>query len=74
MNIHHLERAAVLEVMQPLDRLLVLEWQNGNKERAVKHWIIAATQGHDCSIEALKLAYRGGVVEKTVLADALRAH
>ena len=50
------------------------ENNNGNVERAVKHWIIAATQGQDESIEALVKGFRQGRVKKEVLAGALRAH
>jgi len=50
------------------------EWNNGNTERAVKHWIIAATQGHDDSIKALMDEFRSGIVSKDDLAAALRAH
>ena len=58
-----------------LDTILNLgciEWNN--KERAVKHLIIAAKLGHDSSIKSLMDAYRGGFVSKDDLASALRAH
>ena len=40
----------------------------------MKHWIIAATQGHGGSIKMLMDAFKGGLVEKENLAVALRAH
>ena len=43
-------------------------------ERAVKHFIIAATQGEDNSIKALMEAFKMGWVEKEDLAAALRSH
>ena len=43
-------------------------------ERAVKHWIIAATLGFDESIKSLMTEFRNGHVSKEVLAAALRAH
>eukprot|EP00984_Skeletonema_dohrnii_P006567 scaffold2352_cov90-Skeletonema_dohrnii-CCMP3373.AAC.6 len=46
---------------------------NGNIERAVKHWIIAAAQGHDESIKLLMGSF-SWVVKKDDLAAALRAH
>ena len=51
------------------------EWNNnGNIERAVKHWIISATQGHDDAIKMLMDKFREGFVSKEKLAVALRAH
>ena len=42
----------------------------------MKHWIIAATQGHDFSIKKLMDEFRSGrgIVSKDDLAAALRAH
>jgi len=47
---------------------------HGNTERAAKHWIIAAAQGHDDSINDLMDEFRRGFVSKDDLAAALRAH
>ena len=52
----------------------VLEWNNGNAERAVKHWVIAARQGDDHSIKELIDMFKKGLFEKEDLATALRAH
>eukprot|EP00986_Skeletonema_menzelii_P010708 scaffold5342_cov83-Skeletonema_menzelii.AAC.2 len=74
MNIHHLEFAAIGGHAFARSSLGAHEWKNGNKERAVKHWIIAATQGDDRSMEALSLAHKGGIVEEDVLSAVQRAH
>ena len=50
------------------------ENKNGNIDRGVKHWIIAATQGQDESIKMLMNFFKKGCVEKEDLAAALRAH
>lgn len=47
---------------------------NGNIERAVKHWIIAANMGHEKAIQRLKKCYADGEVSKEDFAAALRAH
>jgi tetratricopeptide (TPR) repeat protein len=72
--IYHLEEAAIGG--HPLARydLGVYESNNGNIERAVKHWIIAARQGDDDSLKELMEAFKEGYVEKDILAVALRAH
>ena len=46
----------------------------GKAERAVKHWMIAATQGCDLSIKSLMKEFKDGEVSKEDLAAALRAH
>ena len=43
-------------------------------ERSVKHFTIAAKLGHDESLEALKLLYKGNVISKERFAAVLRAH
>ena len=50
------------------------EWKYGRRDRAVKHWIIAAKLGYDLSLEELKDCYREGLVSKEDFAAALRAH
>ena len=45
-----------------------------NFDTAVKHWIIAAAQGHDDSISALMEVFKLGFLENEDLAFALRAH
>jgi len=73
-QIRHLEEAAIGGHPDARYNLGVHEWNNGNKERAVKHFIVAANQGYDDSIKALMEAFKSGVVSKNDLAAALRAH
>ena len=54
-----------------------LDGKNGkfdNTERAMKHFIIAASLGDDVSIKFQMKAFRSGLVSKDDLAAALRAH
>jgi len=73
-EIHHLEEAAIGGHPDARHNLGVYEWNNDYNERAVKHWIIAATQGYDGSMKALMDAFRREFVGKDVLAATLRAH
>ena len=74
-EIHHLEEAAIGGHPDARHRLGVHEINNnGNTERAVKHWIISATQGYDPSMKHLLRAFQDGFVEKEVLSETLRAH
>ena len=72
--IHHIEEAAIGGHPDARFILGYEEHKIGNIERAVKHWIIAATQGDDGSIKALLKVFEGGFVKKEDLAAALRAH
>ncbi len=71
---HHLEVAAIGGHPDARFNLGCHEWKNGDKERATKHYNIAATQGCDDSIKALLDAFKKGIVIKEKLAAALRAH
>eukprot|EP00985_Skeletonema_marinoi_P012778 scaffold6259_cov75-Skeletonema_marinoi.AAC.6 len=73
-HLHHLEEAAIGGHPTARYNLGCHEWNNDNEERAVTHYIIAATQGNDDSIKALMGAFKGGFVSKDDLAAALRAH
>jgi uncharacterized protein len=73
-KIHHLEEAAIGGHPSARYNLGVVEEESGNIERAVKHFIIAAKQGHDRSIKALMNAFKIGLISKEDLAAALRAH
>eukprot|EP00573_Skeletonema_grethae_P005226 CAMPEP_0201697638 /NCGR_PEP_ID=MMETSP0578-20130828/11431_1 /ASSEMBLY_ACC=CAM_ASM_000663 /TAXON_ID=267565 /ORGANISM="Skeletonema grethea, Strain CCMP 1804" /LENGTH=207 /DNA_ID=CAMNT_0048183845 /DNA_START=205 /DNA_END=828 /DNA_ORIENTATION=+ len=72
--IYHLEEAAIGGHPDARAILGQEEWKNGNAERTMKHWIIAATLGHDVSLKNLMTAFKGGFVSKEELATALRAH
>lgn len=73
-EIHQFEQAAIAG--HPLARyeLGAYEWNKGNDKRAVKHWIISATQGENKSTKALMDAFRDGLVSKEKLAVTLRAY
>ena len=74
-EVFHKEVAAILGCPDARYNLGVDEWvRNNNAGRAVKHFIIAATQGDDDSIKWLMEAFRRGLVIKEDLAAALRAH
>ena len=73
-EMYHLEEAAIGGHPKARHDLGYIEWGNGNIERAVKHCIIAATQGEDDSVEALIYVYKRGFFSKEELAVILRAH
>ena len=72
--IYHAEEAAIAG--HPDARYLIgeHEYNNYNLERAVKHFIISAKQGHDASMKTLMDFFKRRFVSKDDLAVALRAH
>ncbi len=73
-EVHHYEEAAIGGHPGARLYLGIYEYSNNNLDRAVKHWIIAATQGYDDSIKMLMKGFKEGYVEKEVLAAAFRAN
>ena len=73
-EIFHLEEATIGGQPMARHNLAFNEWEKGNFERAVKHWIIAATLGFDESMKELMRAFKRGECSKDELASALRAH
>eukprot|EP00984_Skeletonema_dohrnii_P025343 scaffold14465_cov77-Skeletonema_dohrnii-CCMP3373.AAC.5 len=74
MAVYHLEEAAIAGHPTARFNLGSIEWNNGRKERAMKHYIIAAKLGDDDSVGKLKKGYLEGVLSKEDFAAALRAH
>eukprot|EP00984_Skeletonema_dohrnii_P021256 scaffold10568_cov140-Skeletonema_dohrnii-CCMP3373.AAC.4 len=73
-EIHHLEEAAIGGHPYARFNLGCEEEGSGNIERAVKHYTIAANQGHDGSVKSLMVKFKEGFVSKDDLAAALRAN
>jgi hypothetical protein len=73
-KVYHFEQAAIGGHDIARYNLGSVEEQKGRMDRAVKHWIIAATLGHDLSLDALKDSFQTGVLSKENFASALRAH
>ena len=73
---YHLEQASIGGHPQGRHNLGVIEWEIGKKERAVKHWIIAAKQGEESSLDELKHVYtdQKGLISKEDFASALRGY
>mmetsp|Transcript_10877 Transcript_10877/g.16069 ORF Transcript_10877/g.16069 Transcript_10877/m.16069 type:complete len:323 (+) Transcript_10877:97-1065(+) len=74
MAVYHWEESAIAGHPTARYNIGAIEWNNGSKERAVKHYIIAANHGNTKSVEMLKQGYKEGSVSKEDFAAALRAH
>ena len=73
-QLHHLEEAVIGGDPKARHNLGAIEWNNGNGERAAKHWIIAAKLGYVNALGNLKILYADGIVSKEDFAAALRSH
>jgi tetratricopeptide (TPR) repeat protein len=73
-RLHHLEEAAIGGHPSARYNLACVEWNNGRKDRAIKHWIIAANLGNDVSLKPLKMSFQMGLMSKEDFAASLRAH
>ncbi len=74
-EIYHSEQAAIGGHPFARNNLGHFEALNGRYDRAIKHFIIAASQGDDCSMENLTQMYiRESLISNEDLAATLRAH
>jgi tetratricopeptide (TPR) repeat protein len=72
--LHHLEEAAIGGHPSSRCNLGALEAENGQYDRAVNHFIIAAKLGDDISLGNVKELDRVGCVSEEDFASALRGH
>jgi tetratricopeptide (TPR) repeat protein len=71
---YHLEEAAIRGHPDARYNLANIEGRNGREDRAYRHLIIAAKQGHDHALEMVKMHFMGGLVSKEDFEAALRGH
>ena len=72
--VYHWEKAAISGHPRARHNLGACEEDNGNMERAVKHWIIAAKLGYEKSMKVLWRQYSEGNITKQDLDATLRTH
>ncbi len=70
----HLKEAAIAGHPQARHNLGCTEWNNGNRKRAMKHFIIAASLGDEASLKIIREEYAEKGVSKEDFAKALRAY
>ena len=74
-KVYHWEKAAIGGHPEARHNLGVYyEWENGNIDRAVKHFIIAANLGYEKSMKSLWKHYSKGNITKEDLEATLRTH
>ncbi|EJK77267.1 hypothetical protein THAOC_00911 [Thalassiosira oceanica] len=70
-GIRHWQQAAMKGDAESRAVLGVAEYQNGNNELAVQHWMIAAKRGFEKSLNAIKDMFKEGQATKAQYAEAL---
>jgi TPR repeat protein len=72
--VHHLEEAAIGGHPWARHNLSAIEQNRGREDRAYRHLIIAAKQGFDDGLDAVKKGFMDGSVNKEDFESALRGH
>jgi TPR repeat protein len=72
--VYHLEEASIGGHAGARYNLGVHEGRSGRIDKMMKHWIIAAKQGHDKALGAVKNGFVKGFASKEDYASALRGH
>ena len=72
--IQHYEAAAVKGDVLSRHNLGVLEYEDGNSDLALQHFMIAAKLGHQTSLDNVKTFFVNGLATKADYAEALRGH
>ena len=72
--IRHYEAAAVKGDVLARNNLGVLEYNAGNYDIALQHYMIAAKMGHQGSLDDIKAFFVNGLATKADYAEALRGH
>ena len=72
--VHHYQIAAMMGNMCARFKLGCIEFQNGNYQRAMRHFMIAANCGHKDSLHNIKQGFRAGHVTKEDFERTLRTY
>ncbi len=73
-EVYHMEEAAIGGHPLARNNLGCYEGKNRRKDRAMKHFIIAAKLGYDVSLEVVKKGFQRGDASKEDFEGALRGH
>ena len=71
---YHLERAAIRGHEMARYSLGINEYNDGNMNQAMKHFMISARAGYDEPLKRVMDGYKWGIVTKEEYASTLRAH
>ena len=72
--IHHWQQAAMKGHVHSRQNLGGLEYNNGNYELAVQHWIMSAKMGYELSLNGIKEVFKEGHATKAQYVEALMGY
>ncbi|EJK61419.1 hypothetical protein THAOC_18099 [Thalassiosira oceanica] len=70
-GIHHWQLAAMKGHVVSRHNLGIVDYQNGNRQLALQHWIISAEMGNEQSLNGMKEMFKKGHATKEQYAEAL---
>ena len=73
-GIHHWQQAAMEGNVSSRHMLGIVEFDNGNYQLAVQHWMISAKMGHEKSLNGIKEMFKKGRATKAQYAEALMGY
>ena len=73
-GIHHWQEAAMKGHAKSRHNLGFVEFENGNNELAVQHWMISAKMGYEMSLNGIKDMFQKGHATKVQYAEALMGY
>ncbi|EJK53853.1 hypothetical protein THAOC_26629 [Thalassiosira oceanica] len=73
-GVHHWQEAAMKGHVISRHSLGIIEFNNGNHELAVEHWMISAKMGYEDSLNEIKEMFTDGLATKAQYAEALRGY
>ena len=71
---HYYELAAICGDIHSRHNLGCIEYNSGNYDRSLKHFIISAKAGHELSLVPVKKGYEQGLVSKDEYTNTLRSY
>ena len=73
-GIHHYQQGAMKGRIRSRHCLGIDEFNNGNDELAVRHWMISAKMGFEDSLDEIKDMFMNGLASRAQYAEALRGY
>jgi hypothetical protein len=70
----HYQAAAMAGHEMARNKFGCIEFESGNKERAVKHWTIAASAGCFSSMHYLRIGFEEGAISRESIDSTLAAY
>jgi len=71
---HYHELATIGGSVHARHNLACIEWNVGNYDRGMRHFLLAARAGYELSLDSVKVGFKCGLITKDEYANTLRAY